>query len=41
MNEVVNNIYCQVKFMPEMHLKQRLFTYNACVLLTKNKERIQ
>ena len=27
--------------MPEMHLKQRGFTYSACGPFTKNKERIQ
>ena len=27
--------------MPEMHLKQPRFTYNACGPFTKNKERIQ
>ena len=27
--------------MPEMHLKQSGFTYSACGLFTKNKERIQ
>ena len=27
--------------MPEMHLKQLGFTYSACGLFTKNKERIQ
>ena len=27
--------------MPEMHLKQPVFTYMACRLFTKNKERIQ
>ena len=27
--------------MPEMHLKQRGFTYSACGLFTKNKERIK
>ena len=27
--------------MPEMHLKQPQFTYNACGSFTKNKERIQ
>ena len=27
--------------MPEMHLKQRRFTYSACGPFTKNKERIQ
>ena len=29
------------KFMPEMHLKQRGFTYSACGPFTKNKQRIQ
>ena len=29
------------KFIPEMHLKQPGFTYSACGLVTKNKERIQ
>ena len=29
------------KFMPEMHLKQPSFTYSACGLFTKNKERIE
>ena len=29
------------KFMPEMHLKQRGFTYSACGPFTKNKERIE
>ena len=29
------------KFMPEMHLKQRGFTCNACGPFTKNKERIE
>ena len=28
------------KFMPEMHLKQPGFTYNACGPFTINKERI-
>ena len=27
--------------MPEMHLRQPEFTYSACGLFTKNKERIQ
>ena len=27
--------------MPEMHLKQPRFTYSACGLFTKNKERIK
>ena len=29
------------KFMPEMHLRQPQFVYNACGQFTKNKERIQ
>ena len=29
------------KFMPKMHLKQPVFTYNACEPFTKNKKRIQ
>ena len=27
--------------MPDMHLKQRVFTYSACGPFTKNKERIK
>ena len=42
MNEIVNK-FLRVgnKFMPEMHLKQAGFTYSACGLFTKNKERIE
>ena len=29
------------KFMPELHLKQLGFTYNACGPFTKHRERIQ
>ena len=29
------------KFMPEMHLRQPGFIYNACGPFTKNKKRIQ
>ena len=29
------------KFIPEIHLRQRGFTYSACGPFTKNKERIQ
>ena len=29
------------KVMPEMHLRQQEFTYSACGLFTKNKERIE
>ena len=42
MNEIVNKfLLAGDKFMPEMHLKQTGFTYNACGPFTKNKERIQ
>ena len=42
MNEIVNKfLLAGDKFMPEMHLKQPGFKYNACGPLTKNKERIQ
>ena len=29
------------KFMPEIHLKQTVFTYSACGPFTKNKETIE
>ena len=42
MNEIVNKFLLAAdKFMPQMHLKQPQFTYNACGPFTKNKERIQ
>ena len=42
MNEIVNKfLLAGDKFMPEMRLKQPGFTYSACELFTKNKERIQ
>ena len=42
MNEIVNEfLLVGDKFMPEMHLKQPRFTYSACGLFTKNKERIE
>ena len=42
MSETVNNfLLAGDKFMPEMHLKQPVFTYRACGAFTKNKERIQ
>ena len=42
MNEIVNKfLLAGDKFMLEMHLKQPGFTYSACGLFTKNKERIQ
>ena len=42
MNEIVNKFFLAGdKFMPEMHLKQSIFTYSACGPFTKNKGRIQ
>ena len=42
MNEIVNKfLLVGYKFMPEMHLKQPVFTYSACGPFTKNKERIE
>ena len=29
------------KFIPEMHLREIVFTYSACGPFTKNKKRIQ
>ena len=42
MNEIVNKVLLAGdKVMPEMHLKQPGFIYNACGPFTKNKERIE
>ena len=42
MNEIVNKFLLAVdKFMPEMHLKQPGFTYNACGPFARNNERIE
>ena len=42
MNEIVNKFLLAVaKFVVEIHLKQRGFTYSACGPFTKNKEIIQ
>ena len=42
MNDIINKLLLAGdNFMPEMHLKQRHFTYSACGPFTKNKERIQ
>ena len=41
MYEIVNKfLLAGDKVMPEMHLKQRGFTYSACGTFIKNKERI-
>ena len=40
-NEIVNKfLLTGDKFMSEMHLKQPGFTYSACGLFTKNKQKI-
>ena len=42
MNDIVSKfLLAGDKFMPEMHLRQPQFTYSACRLFTKNRERIQ
>ena len=39
-NEIVNKfLLVGDKYMPEMHLKQPGFTYSACGLFTKKKQR--
>ena len=42
MNATVNKLLLgENNFMPEMHLKQPGFTYSACGLFSKNRERIE
>ena len=42
MNQIVNKfLLAENKFMPEMHLRQPVFTYSACGPFTRNKQRIQ
>ena len=42
MNKVVNQfLLVGDKCMPELHLRQPGFTYSACRLFTKHRERIQ
>ena len=42
MNKIVNKfLLVDDKFTSEIHLKQPAFTYRACGLFTKNKERIE
>ena len=42
MNEIINKfLLVGDKFMLEMHLKQRAFTYSDCGPFTKNKEKIE
>ena len=42
MNKILNKLLLTGdKFIPELHLKQPEFTYSACRLFTKHRERIQ
>ena len=42
MNDIINKfLLVGDKVMPEMHLREPEFTYSACGLFTKSKERIQ
>ena len=42
MNDILNTFSLTGdKFMLKMHLKQPIFTYSACGLFTKDKERIK
>ena len=42
MNEIVNKfLLAGDELMSEMHLRKPGFTYSACGLFTKNKERIK
>ena len=42
MNNLINKfLLAGDKFMPEIHLRQPLFTYGACGPFTRHEERIQ
>ena len=42
MNAIVSKfLLAGDKFMPELHLKQLGFTYSACALFSRNKEKIE
>ena len=42
MNDIINKfLLAGNKFTPEMHSRQPQFTYSACGLFTKSKERVQ
>ena len=42
MDKIINKfLLAEDKFMPEMHLRQLGFTYNACGPFSKNKKRIK
>ena len=41
-NEIITKFSLECdKFLPEVHIKQLVFTYSACGSFAKNKERIQ
>ena len=41
MNKIINKfLLTSNKFMPALHFKQPGFTYSACGLFTKHRERI-
>ena len=42
MNNIINKfLLADDKFMPEMHLRQPQFVYNACGPFSRHKERIK
>ena len=41
MNQTISTFLLGDKFMSEMHSRQSEFTYSACGLFTKNKEKTQ
>ena len=42
MNDIIKKfLLAGDKFMPEMHLRQPVFTYSACGIFTKNKQTIK
>ena len=42
MNEIITKLLLAGdKFIPELHIKQPVFTYSTCGPFTKNKERIK
>ena len=42
MNKIISELLLTGdKFMPELHLKQPVFTYSACGPFAKHRERIQ
>ena len=41
MNEIVQFLLAADRVMPDMHSRGSGFTYSACGLFTKNRERVQ